>query len=92
MVVKAYAKINLGLRVLRKREDRFHDIETIFHRINLFDELTIAPSETSISISSNNQTLATNENNLCWKAVELLRTEVGTVRGAAIHLQKNIPI
>jgi 4-diphosphocytidyl-2-C-methyl-D-erythritol kinase len=92
MVLKAYAKINLGLRVLRKREDGFHDIETIFHRINLFDELTIEPSETFISISSNDQTLPTNENNLCWQAVELLRTEVGTTRGAAIHLKKNIPI
>ena len=43
MVLKAYAKINLGLRILRKREDGFHDIETIFYRINLFDELTIEP-------------------------------------------------
>ena len=92
MVLKAYAKINLGLRVLKKREDGFHDIETIFHRINLFDELTIEPSETSISISCNNQTLPTNQNNLCWKAAELLRAEVGTTQGAVIHLQKNIPI
>ncbi len=92
MVLKAYAKINLGLRVLRKREDGFHDIETIFHRINLFDELTIEPSETSISITSNNQILPTDENNLCWKAVELFRTEAGITRGAAIHLKKQIPI
>ncbi len=92
MVLKAYAKINLGLRVLKKREDGFHDIETIFHRINLFDELTIEPSETSISITSNNQTLPTDEKNLCWKAVELLRTEVGTTRGAAVYLNKKIPL
>ena len=92
MVLKAYAKINLGLRILRKRDDGFHDIETIFYRINLFDELTIEPSENSISISSDNQTLPTNEDNLCWKAVELLRTEIGTTRGAAIRLKKNIPI
>jgi len=92
MVLKAYAKINLGLRVLRKREDGFHDIETIFHRINLFDELAVEPSDSVISISSNKETLPTNENNLCWKAVELLRTEVGTTRGAAMHIKKNIPI
>ena len=88
MVLTAYAKINLGLRVLGKREDGFHDIETIFHRINLFDELNIEPADDFISISSTNQTLPTNENNLCWKAVELLRTEVGTTHGAAIHLRK----
>jgi 4-diphosphocytidyl-2-C-methyl-D-erythritol kinase len=92
MNVKAHAKINLGLRVLRKREDGFHDIETIFHRINLFDELAITPSQHAISISSDNPLIPTDENNLCWKAVELLRTEVGTELGASIHLKKNIPI
>ncbi len=92
MNVKAHAKINLGLRVLRKREDGFHDIETIFHCINLFDDLAITPSQHAISISSNNTKIPTDENNLCWKAVELLRTELGTELGASIHLNKNIPI
>lgn len=92
MTVKAHAKINLGLRVLRKREDGFHDIETIFHRINLFDELTIAAAQHAISISSNTTIIPTDDNNLCWKAVELLRTEIGTERGASIHLKKNIPV
>ena len=92
MILKAYAKINLGLRVLRKREDGFHDIETIFHRVNLFDELTVEPSDSAISISCDNQTLPVDENNLCWKAIELLRTEIGTSQGASVHLKKNIPI
>ena len=92
MLVKAYAKINLGLRVLKKRSDRFHDIETIFHRINLFDELTIEPAESSISVSSNNKALPSDERNLCWKAVELLRSEIGSSHGAMIRLKKNIPI
>ena len=92
MDVKAHAKINLGLRVLRKREDGFHDIETIFHRIDLFDELAISPSKQSISISSDSSMIPTDENNLCWKAVELLRAEVGTNLGVSIHLKKNIPI
>ncbi|MGA7160328.1 MAG: 4-(cytidine 5'-diphospho)-2-C-methyl-D-erythritol kinase [Bacteroidota bacterium] len=92
MLLKAYAKINLGLRVLRKREDGFHDIETIFHRINLFDELTVEPSNSAISISCDNQALPINENNLCWKAVDLLRNELGTIQGAAIGIKKNIPI
>ena len=92
MLVKAYAKINLGLRVLKKRSDGFHDIETIFHRINLFDELTIEPAESSISVSSNDKTLPVDERNLCWKAVELLRAELGTSHGASIHLRKAIPV
>ncbi len=92
MLLKAYAKINLGLRVLNKRDDGFHDIETIFHRINLFDELTVEPTDAAISILCTNDALPTDEKNLCWKAVELLRTEVGTTRGATVHLKKNIPI
>lgn len=92
MTVKAYAKINLGLRVLGKRNDGFHDIETIFHRINLFDELTILPSEGEISITCDNSAVPTDENNLCWKAVELLRAEVDGRRGAFIRLKKNIPV
>ncbi|MGA9406024.1 MAG: 4-(cytidine 5'-diphospho)-2-C-methyl-D-erythritol kinase [Bacteroidota bacterium] len=92
MIHKAYAKINLGLRVLRKREDGFHDIETIFHRINVFDELALEPSDAVISISCDNQRIPTDENNLCWKAVELLRSEIGTTRGASVHIKKKIPI
>jgi len=92
MVRTAYAKINLGLRVLGKREDGFHDIETIFHRIDLHDELNIEPTESLISVSSDSAAIPTNESNLCWKAVELLRTEIGTARGAAVHIKKNIPI
>jgi 4-diphosphocytidyl-2-C-methyl-D-erythritol kinase len=92
MVITAYAKINLGLRVLGKREDGFHDIETIFHRIDLHDELNIEPTESLISVSSDNTAIPTNEKNLCWKAIELLRTEISTTRGAAVHIKKNIPI
>ena len=92
MLCKAYAKINLGLRVIRKREDGFHDIETIFHRINLFDELTLDPSPKAISITCSNPALPTDGNNLCWKAVETLRSVVGTEKGALIYLKKNIPV
>jgi 4-diphosphocytidyl-2-C-methyl-D-erythritol kinase len=92
MVLRAYAKINLGLRILGKRKDGFHDIETIFHRIDLFDELTLEASDHSISITSAGRTVPLDENNLCWKAVELLRNEVGTTRGANLHLKKRIPV
>ncbi len=92
MVLTAYAKINLGLRVLGKRDDGFHNIETVFHRIDLCDELKIEPANEDISVSSDDESLPLNENNLCWKAIELLRTEIGTPRGAAVHVKKRIPI
>ena len=44
-LLKAYAKINLGLRILDKREDGYHNIETVFHRVNIFDEITFSPSD-----------------------------------------------
>ena len=41
--LNAYAKINLGLRILRKREDGYHDLETVFHRVNIRDEIILEP-------------------------------------------------
>lgn len=92
MVRRAYAKINLGLHVLRKREDKFHDLETIFHRVNLYDDVRIESAAASISISGEGLPVPLNERNLCWKAVELLRTEIGQRKGANIHLTKRIPV
>lgn len=91
MDVKAYAKVNLGLRVIGKRPDGFHNIETLFHRINLSDELSVFV-DNFISLSCSEPTLPTNKDNLCWKAVELLQKELNVATGAKIHIQKNIPI
>ncbi len=91
MIAKAYAKINLGLHIVGKRPDGFHDIETIFHRIDLFDVINIEKSE-DISIVSTDPTIPTDSGNLCWKAAELLRKESGTAFGARIAIEKNIPV
>lgn len=91
MNVKAYAKINLGLHIVGKRQDGFHDIETIFHRINLYDEINIENSA-DISISCSNPSIPTDSANLCWKAAELLRKESGITHGARIEIKKSIPV
>jgi 4-diphosphocytidyl-2-C-methyl-D-erythritol kinase len=91
MDVKAYAKVNLGLRVIGKRPDGFHNIETIFHRINLFDELSIF-EHNSISITSTEPKLPTNNDNLCWKAIEFLMEVSKSIHGAKIHIDKKIPV
>ena len=90
MNVKAYAKINLGLHIVGKRQDGFHNIETVFHRINLFDEINIENSF-DISISCTDITIPSDNNNLCWKAAELLRKELGVAKGVRIGITKNIP-
>ncbi len=91
MKIQAYAKINLGLRVIGKRSDGFHNIETIFHRVNLFDELTLLPSPV-ISLSLTRDDLPSDYRNLCWKAVELLQKETRTYNGVSIHIVKSIPV
>lgn len=91
MNVKAYAKINLGLHIVGKRSDGFHNIETVFHRINLFDEIAVRENDT-IAVTVHNSDIPTNNDNLCWKAVDLLRQTFHTTRGAEIQITKNIPV
>jgi len=91
MTVRAYAKINIGLRILRKREDNYHDIETIFHRINLFDEIVFEPSSV-ISMSCSRHDLPTDDTNLCIRAASLLQRTFKMQNGVHITLRKNIPI
>lgn len=92
IMYKAYAKINLGLRIVGKRNDGFHDIETIFHRISLFDEISLNATQKEISLSCSNNSIPSDKNNLCWKAVKLLQNELGTSLGSEIAIKKNIPV
>lgn len=92
MILQAYAKINLGLRILRRRADGFHAIETIFHRISLSDQLAITARAASIELSSTDPALPCDATNLCWKAVTLLQEACGTRQGASIHITKRIPM
>jgi 4-diphosphocytidyl-2-C-methyl-D-erythritol kinase len=88
---QAYAKINLGLRILRKRPDGYHDIETVFHLINICDELTFVQSE-SVSLACSDSTLPCDDENLCMKAVRILQQQCNTRQGVKITLKKNIPV
>ncbi len=87
---RAYAKINLGLRIIRKRPDGYHDIETVLHRIDLYDEIEFLPSA-AISVSGGPPHLPSEEN-LCTRAARLLQSALGVREGAAINLTKNIPV
>ncbi|MBI5464133.1 MAG: 4-(cytidine 5'-diphospho)-2-C-methyl-D-erythritol kinase [Ignavibacteriales bacterium] len=91
MTLKSYAKINLGLRILHKRPDGYHDLETIFHEINLWDEIEFSPSP-RIEIHVQPQGLPSDENNLCHKAAQLLRTQCNIASGVSIKLVKQIPV
>lgn len=93
MNLKAMAKINLGLDVVRKREDGYHEVRMIMQSIHLYDRLCITKTDaTGISVETNLHFLPTNENNLVYKAAKLLFDEFEIKQGVAINLQKYIPV
>ena len=91
--LKALAKVNLGLDVLRRREDGYHEVKMIMQTINLYDELEIRKvKQPGIQVKTNLYYLPTNENNLVYKAAKLLADEFQIPDGICIHLQKKIPV
>jgi len=92
MKVRAYAKINLGLHVLGKRSDGYHNIETVFRLIDLYDELEIVQNDQGTYFSSNKPELSNDGTNLCLRAAHLLRDLTGCHMGVEMKLTKRIPI
>ncbi len=89
--VKTPAKINIGLYVTEKRQDGYHNIETIFYPINLYDKLIFEDSET-FSFSSNIKSLPDDSNNLVIQAKNLLEDYSGEKISVRIFLEKKIPV
>ncbi len=93
MRLRALAKINLGLDVLRRREDGYHELRMIMQTINMYDQLDMEISEErGIHITSNLPFIPTNENNLVYKAAKLLMDEFQVEQGLNVDLQKFIPV
>ncbi|MGF7141711.1 4-diphosphocytidyl-2-C-methyl-D-erythritol kinase [Anaerotaenia torta] len=93
ITVKAYAKINLGLDVLRKREDGYHDVCMIMQSIKLCDTITIRrEAAEGIRIRTNLPYLPDNQDNLVYKAAALLQQTLGIRDGLSIELEKKIPV
>lgn len=92
MIVFPNCKINLGLNILRKRDDGFHDLETVFFPIDLRDALEIIPSPNKTQITVTGIAAGNPENNLCLKAYHLLKNDYPQMPEINIHLHKAIPI
>lgn len=91
--LKALAKINLGLDVVRRRDDGYHEVRMIMQTINLFDRLEVKKiKESAIKIHTNLFFLPVNENNLVYKAAKLLIDEFGIQEGVSVGLTKKIPV
>lgn len=91
--LRAYGKINLGLDVLRKREDGYHEVRMIMQTVSLYDQITVSlKQEPGITVSTNLSYLPVNENNLVYRAAKLLMDEFDIHQGVHIDLKKHIPV
>lgn len=91
--LKALGKINLGLDVLGKRENGYHDVRMIMQTVYLYDEVTLEKrQEPGITVSTNLIYLPTDKTNIAYRAAKILLDEFGERRGVAIHLKKHIPV
>lgn len=91
--LNAYAKVNLGLDVLRRREDGYHELRMIMQTVDLYDTLTLEKTENAgISMTCNIAGLPCDESNLVCKAAKLMFEEYNLPGGIRMHLEKRIPM
>jgi 4-diphosphocytidyl-2-C-methyl-D-erythritol kinase len=89
---KTPAKVNLGLHIIGKREDGFHELETLFQMVNWCDEIEIECLSRGLELVCNQPNIPTDEENLVIKAAHILQTRYPErCKGVRIHLNKNIP-
>ena len=91
--VRAHAKINLYLDVVGKREDGYHNLETIFHSVELHDDVIIRKQATKgITVHCEHPRIPCDSRNLAYRAANLLSDSVGGIDGIAIDIHKRIPV
>ncbi|MDN5346488.1 MAG: 4-diphosphocytidyl-2-C-methyl-D-erythritol kinase [Clostridia bacterium] len=92
IIVPAYAKINLTLKVLGQRADGYHDLSTIFQAISLHDEVIARKEGRDIDLVAEGAGLPSREENLIYRAALLLKERFGLVAGVRIYLKKRLPV
>jgi 4-diphosphocytidyl-2-C-methyl-D-erythritol kinase len=92
MLLKAYAKINLSLDVVGKREDGYHVLRMIMQTIDLYDILNVKKTHKGINVICNRPYVPTDERNLAYKAAELFINTYKIDGGIEIYLKKHIPV
>lgn len=90
--IKAFAKINLGLDVVRKLENGYHEVKMVMQTVGIYDELTLTRTQEGITVTTDHKELPTDDNNLIYKAAKIMMEEYHIPSGIHIHLKKNIPV
>lgn len=92
LILKAPAKVNLFLKVLARRPDGYHDIETLFEKLDLGDTLRLKKQAGGVEVRSDSKALPDGKENLAYRAVQLLSEKSGKGLGVRIDIEKKIPI
>ena len=90
--IKAYAKINLAIDVIKKRPDNYHEVKMIMQSIDLFDIINLKNHDNDIKITSENKNLPLDNTNLAYKAAQILKEYRHISKGIHIHIDKKIPV
>lgn len=91
-LARSFAKINLTLDVLNKREDGYHNVEMIMQTVSLFDLVLVDKTHSGISVTTNLRFLPSNEKNLAYAAAREFFNATGMNGGCKIMIHKNIPV
>ena len=93
MKLRAYAKVNLGLDVVRRREDGYHEVSMIMQMIRIYDQLELKKAtDPGIHLTTNREDIPVDEHNLVYKAAKLLMDAYHVEEGVDIYLEKSIPV
>jgi 4-diphosphocytidyl-2-C-methyl-D-erythritol kinase len=90
-LVKSPAKINIGLKIISKRPDGYHNLESVFQEISLYDDIYIEKRKTGIRFRCDDPAIPSDDRNLCIRAFRLLQESYGLREGVDIRLVKKIP-
>ncbi len=90
--LNAYAKVNLALNVLEKRDDGYHEVETVLHTVVLHDLITLRESGDGIRVMTDGEALPSDATNLVYRVAALLREQYSVQRPVEIEVRKHIPI
>jgi 4-diphosphocytidyl-2-C-methyl-D-erythritol kinase len=90
--IKSFAKINLGLEIIRKRDDGYHDLRTLFQAVDMFDILEFRKARSNdIHLEGTDSSIPWDETNLIFKAASLLKERESSAGGINIRVEKKIP-
>ncbi|HPV40398.1 MAG TPA: 4-hydroxy-3-methylbut-2-enyl diphosphate reductase [Spirochaetota bacterium] len=92
MKLRSYGKINLTLDIIRRRDDGYHDLESVFQQINLYDDITILPRDDGEVLVTASDSEISGPCNICHGAALMVKDLTGLRQGVSIHINKRIPM